>query len=113
MSLRGKRDITATKLANFSDNRSFISLAGKLFLYGKQDWEYQREAVLMRDRGRCQACGCLPDPPEIDHIVPRGKGGSDDLENLRVLCGPCHRAKHFQVQLRTIPFEASEGRAGE
>ncbi|HEY8078287.1 MAG TPA: HNH endonuclease [Labilithrix sp.] len=31
---------------------------------------------------RCTACTLL----EIDHVVPRARGGGDDLENLRVRC---------------------------
>ena len=34
---------------------------------------------------------------EADHIVPRSEGGPDDLENLRVLCYPCH--KHETARL--------------
>ena len=30
---------------------------------------------------------------EVDHIVPRVKGGSDDDENLQLLCGYCNRVK--------------------
>ena len=30
---------------------------------------------------------------EIDHIVPRTKGGTDHLSNLQLLCGHCNRVK--------------------
>lgn len=30
---------------------------------------------------------------EIDHRVPLSLGGSNDLNNLQLLCGDCHRAK--------------------
>ena len=30
---------------------------------------------------------------EIDHIVPRAKGGGDEMENLQILCAPCNRDK--------------------
>lgn len=29
---------------------------------------------------------------DVDHIVPLAVGGSNELENLRTLCIPCHRA---------------------
>ncbi len=44
----------------------------------------------------CQRCGCLTDYPfgfELDHRLPLFQGGSDDYENLQVLCVPCHAAK--------------------
>lgn len=28
---------------------------------------------------------------QADHILPRIRGGTDDLDNLRTLCVPCHK----------------------
>lgn len=41
----------------------------------------------------CPACNCNIDifSYEISHNIPKSKGGSDDLDNLRVLCGTCNR----------------------
>lgn len=30
---------------------------------------------------------------ELEHTVPLHCGGTNDDDNLRLLCGPCHRAK--------------------
>ena len=30
----------------------------------------------------------------VDHIVPKARGGTNDPENLRVLCRPCNSRKH-------------------
>lgn len=30
---------------------------------------------------------------QVDHIVPLAKGGTDDLENLQLLCIECHKIK--------------------
>ena len=32
----------------------------------------------------------LPESVEADHIVPHHRGGTDDLDNLRVLCRACN-----------------------
>jgi len=54
-----------------------------------------RFQVLQRDRFRCTACGNSParDPDcalQVDHILPRSKGGRSTLENLRCLCAACN-----------------------
>ena len=30
---------------------------------------------------------------EVDHIISRGRGGTDHIENLQLLCGSCNRIK--------------------
>ena len=30
---------------------------------------------------------------EVDHVVPRSRGGTDHLDNLQLLCGHCNRVK--------------------
>jgi 5-methylcytosine-specific restriction endonuclease McrA len=44
--------------------------------------------VLTRARGRCECCGAHEHQRalEVDHILPRNHGGSDDLSNLQALC---------------------------
>lgn len=38
-------------------------------------------------------CGERLRAPEIDHIIPRSRGGGDARSNLQGLCKPCHSAK--------------------
>lgn len=59
----------------------------KNILYGKQE-------------GMCSGCGHwyrIKDF-EVDHIVPKSKGGSDTDENLQLLCGYCNRIKGDRTQ---------------
>ena len=58
----------------------------------------RRFAVLKRDEYRCQLCGrSAQNTPdlilEIDHKIPRAKGGPDTLSNLWALCFDCNRGK--------------------
>ena len=53
--------------------------------------------VLKRDR-KCVLCGAAPEIDSevrlhIDHIVPRSKGGSNEMSNLQVLCSECNLGK--------------------
>lgn len=54
-----------------------------------------RYEVLKRARFRCELCGISADEKalEVDHILPRNKGGSDELYNLQALCYSCNAMK--------------------
>ena len=50
--------------------------------------------VKKRDDYTCQICGERdPDSTTVDHIRPLNFGGTDDLDNLRVLCHRCNSKK--------------------
>ena len=54
-----------------------------------------RYEVLKRAGGRCELCG-IPMAEraiEIDHIIPRRHGGTDEIENLQALCWKCNENK--------------------
>lgn len=54
-------------------------------------------AVLARDNWTCCSCGRSSKEEgitlEVDHIVPRSKGGSDAIGNLQALCKKCNIGK--------------------
>lgn len=54
-----------------------------------------RYEVLRRGGGRCALCGATKNdrPLQVDHIIPRSRGGRNTLDNLQVLCDECNRAK--------------------
>lgn len=80
-----------------------------------QDWrckrglvvsKAKRQAVFERDGWKCVYCGrrrgeryinCRRREREValevDHIVPRSKGGSSDPSNLQTLCSSCNGRK--------------------
>jgi len=54
-----------------------------------------RRQALSRDQYRCQTPGCRNTRfLEIHHLVPRNKGGTNELKNLITLCGQCHAHLH-------------------
>lgn len=55
-----------------------------------------RSKVLKRDNYTCQHCGKTVEDGvklEIDHMIPVSLGGTDDIDNLQVLCMECNRGK--------------------
>jgi len=52
-----------------------------------------REYLLEKWERRCAYCGAENLPLEVDHIVPRSRGGSDRVSNLTLACHTCNRRK--------------------
>lgn len=54
-----------------------------------------RYTVIQKAKGRCEACGVSNEERalEVDHIIPRNKGGTNDLWNLQALCYVCNAQK--------------------
>ena len=52
--------------------------------------------LLKRQKGKCTHCGLYfreGDVMEVDHIIPRSKGGKDQYNNLQILHRHCHHRK--------------------
>jgi RNA-directed DNA polymerase len=64
---------------------------------GKHPELSTREATLLkRQKGKCNHCGLFfrdGDIWEIDHNIPRSKGGKDEYNNLQLLHKHCHDVK--------------------
>jgi diadenosine tetraphosphate (Ap4A) HIT family hydrolase len=54
-----------------------------------------RYNLLKESGGRCSLCGATKEerPLDVDHIIPRSRGGKTVTENLQVLCAKCNRSK--------------------
>ncbi|MGH8660021.1 MAG: HNH endonuclease [Gammaproteobacteria bacterium] len=58
--------------------------------YGAR-WRRLRLLVLARDPV-CRICQRAPST-DVDHIIPKRRGGADDPSNLQGLCSSCHARK--------------------
>lgn len=104
----GRRDLPATAAAHFTDVRSYVRIDGKRFLFG-DDLTQLRRAVFERDKYTCWGdiedglrCGKTVtwDTGHLHHIIPRGRGGSDEMSNTVTLCPDCHAKLHVRPRLR-------------
>lgn len=72
-----------------------------------------RRAVFARDGWACQYCG---NPAEnLDHVLPRSKGGPDTWDNIVAACRRCNTKKENRLpeeaglKLARQPFVPSNG----
>ncbi|NDD64945.1 MAG: HNH endonuclease, partial [Acidobacteria bacterium] len=70
--------------------RAFTALAiTRRKLFNDED----RNAVKLRQDGKCAKCQDPIVKFEVDHITPLCQGGSNEPSNLQALCKPCHADK--------------------
>jgi 5-methylcytosine-specific restriction endonuclease McrA len=73
-----------------------------------QKWNVDYDLYLAKCEENCSCCGSKLDyglgknnknkadenTPSTDHIIPRSKGGTDDLDNLWIICNKCNTLKN-------------------
>ena len=61
----------------------------------KKEVKFTRHNVFERDNNTCQYCGVLfsRDSLNLDHIMPRDRGGQTTWENIVCSCIPCNTRK--------------------
>lgn len=70
--------------------------SSRMSKYGMVSLPPKVSFLLKRQKGRCPACNLYffpSDRPQIDHIIPRSKGGGEDYKNLQLLHIHCHVEK--------------------
>lgn len=71
--------------------------AGKKMARDRDELEAVTPELLARSNGRCEAKfsdRCRTYGTMKHHVVQRSVGGSNDLDNLKWVCAPCHGAIH-------------------
>lgn len=69
-----------------------------------QEVRFNRESVFERDDYRCQYCGNHFEPVSLnlDHVIPRDRGGKTSWENIVTSCIKCNSRK-----ANRLPHQAS------
>lgn len=68
-------------------------------------WDKLRLRILARDLHLCQPCkrkGRATPATQVDHIVPKAKGGTDDEANCQSICADCHREKTLRDEGKRV-----------
>ncbi len=69
----------------------------------KKEVKFTRHNIFERDKNTCQYCGIVFDRKELnlDHVLPRDRGGQTTWENIVCSCIPCNTRK-----ANRLPHEA-------
>jgi 5-methylcytosine-specific restriction endonuclease McrA len=97
LALKGKAEVLHTNGAIFHSEHLTLSSPSvvRLNYFVKVPYRARasmsRRAVLVRDAFKCQYCGR---PAEnVDHVVPRSRGGGHSWDNVVAACRPCNSRK--------------------
>ena len=87
-------DSIATELVKFDCHKmQRPELSGVEYQQGTL-YQYEvREYLLEKWNRTCAYCGAKDVPLEVEHIIPRSRGGVSSPGNLTLACVPCNRAK--------------------
>ncbi|HLJ82362.1 MAG TPA: RNA-guided endonuclease IscB [Ktedonobacterales bacterium] len=71
----------------------YPDISGVAYQQGELAGYEVREYLLEKWARTCAYCGATGVPLQVEHIVPKARGGSDRVSNLTIACEPCNTAK--------------------
>jgi len=72
-------------------------ISGVEYQQGELQGYEVREYLLEKWQRKCAYCGKTDVPLEIEHIIPKSRGGSNRVSNLTIACHACNQAKGNQT----------------
>jgi 5-methylcytosine-specific restriction endonuclease McrA len=86
------------EVANFDDQKiQNPEITGIAYQQGELQGYEVREYLLEKWRRTCAYCGKKDGPLEVEHIVPKSRGGTDRVWNLTLSCKKCNLEKGEQT----------------
>jgi hypothetical protein len=70
-------------------------------------WKEKRRQVLNRANGKCERCNSILLDPDVHHLTYDDVGGNEKLDDLMVLCFPCHRDADNERDMETDERQTS------
>jgi hypothetical protein len=100
----GSEDVRAMVALHERQKRRQLEHAHDVMALGDEAQPRKREPipeevqrfVFRRDGGHCQRCGSA-EQIQFDHVIPLTMGGSNQAENLQLLCATCNREKGGRI----------------
>lgn len=83
------------EMVNFDTHSITVGrqLYGKQYQHGTLYGYRIKQYLLEINNHTCAYCKKTNVPLQIEHIVPKSKGGSNNISNLTVACAPCNKKK--------------------
>ena len=118
LALKGKADVLHTNGQVFRSEALEIRAPSvvRLNYYVKVPYRARaslsRRAVLVRDNFECQYCGRTAE--NVDHVIPRSRGGGHTWDNVVAACRACNSRKENRLaadigmHLRRLPRQPHE-----
>jgi 5-methylcytosine-specific restriction endonuclease McrA len=72
-------------------------ISGVAYQQGELQGYLIREYLLAKWKRRCVYCGASNTQLQVEHIIPRARGGSNRASNLTLACAPCNVRKGNQT----------------